>query len=225
MYNRTSTYLMVLNGAICGFFFIYSFVLGHFFTSSRTLRNDVVQGILIGFALAFVLSQIYARIKTTKINGWITMLGLGEPGNGMFLRAAHAQIFPGPVNVPQEAMYWTTSGDGAGHRLSGKHDYIIHFPPGGLPPNNAFWSLTMGDAQNRFVPNSLNRYSVSDRSGLLPNADSSVDIYLQNTAPAGHESNWLPAPAGNFILWLRVYMPGAAILNGEYSVPPIGEVA
>lgn len=191
---------MVLNGAICGFFFIYSFVLGHFFTSSRTLRNDVVQGILIGFALAFVISQIYARIKITKINGWITMFGLGEPGNGMLLRAAHAQIFPGPVNVPQEAMYWTTSGDGAGHTLSGQHDYIIHFPPGGLPPNNAFWSLTMGDAKNRFVPNPLNRYSVSDRSGLVPNADGSVDIYLQNAAPAGHESNWLPAPAGNFIL-------------------------
>jgi hypothetical protein len=225
MNNRTSTFLMVLNGAICGFFFIYSFVLGHFFTGSRTLRNDVVQGILIGFALAFVISQIYARIRATKVNGWITMFGLGEPGNGMLLRAAHAQIFPGPVNVPQEAMYWTTSGDGAGHTLSGKHDYIIHFPPGGLPPNNAFWSLTMGDAKNRFVPNPLNRYSVSDRSGLVPNADGSVDIYLQNTALAGHESNWLPAPAGNFILWLRVYIPGAAILNGEYTVPPIVEVS
>ena len=225
MNNRTSTFLMVLNGAICGFFFIYSFVLGHFFTSSRTLRSDVVQGILIGFALAFVISQIYARIKITKINGWITMFGLGEPGNGMLLRAAHAQIFPGPVNVPKEAMYWTTSGDGAGHTLSGKHDYIIHFLPGGLPPNNAFWSLTMGDAKNRFVPNPLNRYSVSDRSGLVPNADGSVDIYLQNAAPAGHESNWLPAPADNFILWLRVYIPGAAILNGEYTVPPIVEVS
>ncbi len=223
MNNRTSTFLMVLNGAICGFFFIYSFVLGHFFTSSRTLRSDVVQGILIGFALAFVISQIYARIKITKINGWITMFGLGEPGNGMLLRAAHAQIFPGPVNVPKEAMYWTTSGDGAGHTLSGKHDYIIHFPPGGLPPNNAFWSLTMGDAKNRFVPNPLNRYSVSDRSGLVPNADGSVDIYLQNAAPAGHESNWLPAPADNFILWLRVYIPGAAILHGKYTVPPIAE--
>jgi hypothetical protein len=216
---------MVLNGAICGFFFIHSFVLGHFFTSSRTLRSDVMQGILIGFALAFVISQMYARIKTTKINGWITMFGLGEPGNGMFLRAAHAQIFPGPVNVPQEAMYWTTSGDGAGHALSGKHNYIIHFQPGGLPPNDAFWSLTMGDARNRFVPNPLDRYSVSDRSGLVPNADGSVDIYLQNAAPAGHESNWLPAPAGNFILWLRVYVPGTAILNGEYTVPPIVEVS
>jgi hypothetical protein len=149
MNNRTSTLLTVLNGVICGFFFIHLF----FFPQTRTVRNDVVQGILIGGGLAFVTTQIYARIKATKVNGWITMFGLGKPGNGMLLRAAHAQIFPGPVNVSQEAMYWTTSGDGAGHRLSGQHDYLIHFPPGGLPPNNAFWSLTMGDAQNRFVAN------------------------------------------------------------------------
>jgi hypothetical protein len=221
MTNRTSTLLLAFNSAICGFFFIRLF----FFDQTRTVRNDVVQGILIGFALAFVAAQIFARIKATKVNGWITMFGLGLPGNGMLLRAAHAQLFPGPVNVPQEAMYWTTSGDGAGHTLSGKHDYIIHFPPGGLPPNKAFWSLTMGDAKNRFVANPLNRYSVSDRSGLVQNADGSIDIYLQNAAPLGHESNWLPAPVGNFILWLRVYIPGAAILNGEYTVPPIVEVS
>ena len=220
MNNRTSTILTVLVGVICGFFFIRLF----FFAQTRTVRNDVVQGILIGGGMAFITAQIYARIKATKVNGWITMFGLGVPGNGMLLRAAHAQIFPGPVNVPQEAMYWTTSGDGAGHMLSGRHDYIIHFPPGGLPPNKAFWSLTMGDAQNRFVPNPINRYSVSDRTGLVPNADGSVDIFLQNTAPAGHESNWLPAPSGKFILWLRVYIPGAAILNGEYTVPPVVEV-
>jgi len=220
MSNRTSTYLAILVGGICAFFFIRIF----FFPQTRTVRNDVVQGILIGFALAFVIAQIYARIKATKVNGWITMFGLGEPGNGMLLRAAHAQIFPGPVNVPQEAMYWTTSGDGAGHTLSGKHDYIMHFRPGGIPPNNAFWSLTMGDAKNRFVANPINRYSVSDHTGLAPNTDSSVDIYIQNTAPAGHESNWLPAPTGKFILWLRVYMPGTAILDGEYEVPPVVEV-
>jgi len=221
MMSRTSTFLVILNGGICAFFFIYVFFFSH---STRTVRNDVVQGILIGFALAFVMAQIVARIKATKINGWITMFGLGLPGNSMLLRAAHAQIFPGPVNVPQEAMYWTTSGDGTGRTLSGQHDYIMHFPPGGLPPNKAFWSLTMGDAKNRFVPNPVNRYSVSDRSGLAPNNDGSVDIYLQNAAPAGHESNWLPAPTGRFILWLRVYMPGQAILDGEYKVPPIVKV-
>ena len=133
MNNRTSTFLAILVGIICGLFIIYAFFSGH----SRTVQNDVVQGILIGFGLAFVTAQIYARIKATKVNGWITMFGCGVPGNGMFLRAAHAQIFPGPINVPQEAMYWTTSGDGAGHVLSGQHDYIVHFPPGGFPPNDA----------------------------------------------------------------------------------------
>jgi hypothetical protein len=220
--NRTSTFLAIVVGAICGLFIIRLF----FFIdlSLRTVQSDVVQGFFIGFGLAFVTAQIYARIKATKVNGWITMFGLGEPGNGMLLRAAHAQLFPGPVNVPQEAMYWWTNIDGAGHMLSGVHDYVMHFPPGGLPPNNAFWSLTMGNAQNRFVANPINRYSVSDRSGLVPNADGSVDIYIQNTAPAGHESNWLPAPSGKFILWLRVYMPGAAILDGEYTVAPVVEV-
>ena len=141
----------------------------------------------------------------------------------MLFKAACANKLPA-VNVPQETINWTTSVDGAGQKLSGQHDYIMHLPAGGLPPNNEFWSLTMDDAQNRFVPNPINRYSVSDRSGFVPNADSSVFIYIQNAAPAGHESNWLPAPSGNFVLWLHVYIPGAAILDGKYKVPPVVEV-
>jgi len=140
------------------------------------------------------------------------------------LRGACAITFMGPINVPQEAMYWTTKVDGAGQKLSGAHNYSMHFAAGQLPPNQAFWSLTMGDARNHFVANPLNRYSVSDRSGLAQNPDGSVDIYIQNAAPAGHESNWLPAPSGNFILWLRVYLPGQTVLNGKYKVPPVVEV-
>jgi len=183
----------------------------------------VIQGILVGIGLAFVTLLIIGNAYVTKVNGWTTMYGCGEPGNDLLRRAACNVIFLGPVNIPQEAMYWTTSKDGAGHTLNGQHDYILHFPAGQLPPNNAFWSLTMGDAKNRFVANPINRYSVGDRSGLVPNADGSVDIYLQNTAPAGHESNWLPAPSGNFILWLRAYLPGQTILDGEYKVPPVVE--
>jgi hypothetical protein len=177
--------------------------------------------LLIGFALAFITAQVVARLRATTINGWITMFGLGMPGNGMLLRAAHAQLFPGPVNVPQEAMYWWTNVDGTGRTLSGQHDYIVHFPAGGLPPNDAFWSLTMGNSHNRFVPNPLNRYSASDRSGLAERPDGSVDIYIQNAAPPGHELNWLPSPTGRFILWLRVYVPGQPILDGKYDVPPV----
>jgi hypothetical protein len=220
--SKTYTYLTVLVGLVCVYFIIRLF----FFIdlSSRALSSDVVQGILIGFGLAFVTAQIYARIKATKVNGWITMLGLGEPGNGMLLRAAHAQLFPGPVNVPKEAMYWWTNTDGAGNVLSGTNNYVIHFPKGQLPPNDAFWSITMGDGQNHFVANQINRYSVGGRSGLMQNSDGSTDIYIQNVTPAKHKSNWLPAPSGNFILWLRVYMPGQAILDGKWKVPGVIKV-
>jgi hypothetical protein len=194
------------------------------FLWKRTIVLDVIQGILIGIGLAFVTIYILASAYVTKVNGWTTMFGCGEPGSGLWLRAACGVTFMGPINVPQEAMYWTTKVDGAGQNLYGQHDYIVHFPTGGLPPNNAFWSLTVGNAQNHFVPNPINRYSVSDRSGLVLNADGSVDIYIQNTAPAGHEANWLPAPSGNFILWLRVYLPGQSVLDGEYKVPPVVEV-
>jgi hypothetical protein len=217
--SKTYTYLTILIGAVC----IYFITRVIFFPRPRTVSSDLIQGALIGFGLAFVSAQIYARIKAKKVNGWITMFGLGEPRNGMFLRAAHAQLFLGPVNLPQEALYWWTNSDGAGHTLSGVHDYLMHFPPGGLPPNHAFWSITMGDARNHFVANPINRYSVSDRTGLAQNPDGSVDIYIQKAAPPGHESNWLPAPSEDFILWLRVYIPGEAILQGKYMVPPVVE--
>ncbi|MDE3111599.1 MAG: DUF1214 domain-containing protein [Chloroflexota bacterium] len=217
--SRTYAYLAVLVGTVCAYFLVSLILFEH----ARTLRNDVIQGVLIGAGLAFVTAQVYARVKATKVNGWITMYGLGEPGNNMFLRAAQAQLFPGPVNVPQEAMYWWTNADGAGRTLSGRHDHIVRFPPGGLPPSQAFWSLTMADAKNHFVANPIDRYSVSDRSGLVANADGSVDIYVQNAAPPGHGSNWLPAPAGSFLLWLRVYMPGRAILDGTWKAPPVVE--
>jgi len=219
--SKTYSYFAILIGAVCVYYLVHTAL----FPQNMILRNAIIQGVLIGYGLAFVSAQVYAWVKAKKVNGWITMYGLGRPSNGMFLRAAHAQLFPGPVNTPEEAMYWWTNVDGAGHALSGVHDYVMHFPAGQLPPNDAFWSLTMGDARNHFVANPLNRYCVSDRTGLAQNADGSVDVYLQNAAPAGHESNWLPAPTGNFILWLRVYMPGEAILTGQYTVPPVAEVS
>jgi hypothetical protein len=219
--SKLYSYLAILVGSVCVYFLVRTAL----FPQNMILRNAIIQGALIGFGLAFVSAQVYARIKAKKVNGWITMYGLGEPGNGMFLRAAHAQLFPGPVNTPEEAMYWWTNSDGAGHALSGEHDYIMHFPAGGLPPNKAFWSITMGDAGNHFVANPLNRYSVSDRTGLAQNPDGSVDVTVQKAVPAGQESNWLPAPPGNFILWLRVYIPGEAVVKGEYIVPPVVEVS
>lgn len=147
----------------------------------------------------------------------------GQPGNGILLRAAFARTLPA-VNVAQEAAYWTTTRDSAGQTLRGQHEYVLHFPEGQLPPNDAFWSLTMTDVAGFMVKNPSDRYSVGSRSGLVPNTDGSIDIHIQRTAPAGHESNWLPAPAGNFKLMLRAYLPGPAVLDGKYHVPPVTRV-
>jgi hypothetical protein len=186
-----------------------------------------VLGILAGAVLAILtaglLINAQANAMQTTTNGWSISLQCGKASNGILLQAACAQTLP-MVNLPQEAVYWTATVDGAGQTLTGGHDYLLHFPPGGLPPNQAFWSLTMTNPQGQMVANPSNRYSVSDRSGLVPNTDGSIDIYIQQAAPAGHESNWLPAPGGYFKLWLRVYQPGAAILSGAYHVPPIVEV-
>ena len=186
-----------------------------------------VLGILAGAVLAVLtaglLINAQANAMQTTTNGWSISLQCGKASNGIFQQAACAQTLP-MVNLPQEAVYWTTTVDGAGQTLSGGHNYLLHFAPGGLPPNQAFWSLTMTNTQGQMVANPSNRYSVGDRSGLVPNTDGSIDIYIQQAAPAGHKANWLPAPGGYFKLWLRVYQPGAAILSGAYHVPPIVEV-
>ncbi|MEO8282298.1 MAG: DUF1214 domain-containing protein [Pseudarthrobacter sp.] len=138
----------------------------------------------------------------------------------LLVRAACAKALP-VVNVFEEAAYWTTTVDASGQSLSGGHGYVLHFPAGKLPPNDAFWSLTPTDVVGYMVNNTTNRYSVGDRSPLAQNADGSVDIYLQHQAPSRHEQNWLPTPSGKFKLMFRVYLPGAAILDGTYQLPVV----
>jgi hypothetical protein len=184
----------------------------------------VVGAVLASFGLGGTLIYIEAHTMQTTVNGWDTTLNYGKWDGNILVRAAFSQVLPGG-NVAEEAVYWTTTVDSTGSRLNGTHDYILHFPAGGLPPNNAFWSLTMTDLTNHMVNNSINRYNVGTYSNLTPNADGSMDIYLQDTPPSGNESNWLPAPSGNFKLWLRAYLPGPAILNGTYQVPPVVEVS
>ncbi|WP_422936432.1 DUF1214 domain-containing protein [Sinomonas sp. P47F7] len=187
-------------------------------------QSGVVQGIIIGATLAFLTAILVmnaaARTITTTVNGWSAIRKCGRPGNGVLVRAACAKALP-IVNVFEEAAYWTAAADGSGQTLTGRHEYLMRFPAGQLPPNDAFWSLTMTDAVGYMVKSPINRSSFDDRSNLVKNADGSIDIYFQQSAPAGHEQNWLPSPSGKFKLMLRVYLPGSAILDETYRVPPV----
>ena len=57
------------------------------------------------------------------------------------------------------------------------------------------------------------------------NADGSLDLLIQHTRPVQRVvSNWLPAPAGDFNLILRLYWPRAAALDGTWVPPPVTRV-
>ena len=115
-----------------------------------------------------------------------------------------------------------------GKNYDGKNNkYRIHFEKGQMPPVNAhgFWSLTIYNAERFFVPNPLNRYTLSQRDKLVANADGSTDIYLQAISPGkDKEANWLPAPEGKFSVMLRLYWPTdepPSILDGTWKPPAI----
>jgi hypothetical protein len=59
-----------------------------------------------------------------------------------------------------EAMYPLTRVDATGEALDGsKHNYTLTFPKGGMPPVNAFWSVTMYDGKTQLlIENPINRY-------------------------------------------------------------------
>jgi hypothetical protein len=198
--------------------------IGHRARFAAALVLGFASGGVLAFLSGGALAYVEGRAIQTTVDGWSSARQCGEPGNDLLVQAGCAQVLPA-VNVPQEAVYWTATADSSAQVLSGQHQYVLHFAPGGLPPNDAFWSLTMTDARARLVPNPAERYAVGDRSGLEPNADGSVDVYLQAASPSGHEANWLPAPPGDFMLWLRAYQPRAAILDGSYKPPPVVEVA
>jgi hypothetical protein len=189
--------------------------------------SGVVQGVIIGLTFAFLTTILVlnavARTETRTVNGWSAIRGAGHPGNGLLVRAALQKALP-VVNVFEEAAYWTATSDDAGARLSGEHAYRLHFPVGQLPPNGAFWSLTATDTVGYMVPTPTGRSSVNSHSDLLQNADGSVDILLRPHQPSGAPQSWLATPSGRFKVMLRVYLPGAAIVDGDYQVPPIVRV-
>jgi hypothetical protein len=83
----------------------------------------------------------------------------------------------------------------------------------------------MYDADYFFVDNPLNRYTLSQRDALHTNPDGSVDLLIQAESPGpDKESNWLPAPTGDFVLMLRMYWPketAPSILDGTWKVPAV----
>ena len=160
----------------------------------------------------------------TNVNGWHTLSITGVYHEDYVARAFVTAVGLG-ANRPQDAIYPYAGTDASGNKLSGANTYVVHFAKGQTPPVNGFWSVTMYTPQFFFYPNSLKKQTVGPRDKLKYNSDGSLDLYFSNKQPSKTPvSNWLPAPAGAFILMLRMYWPEHAILDGEWKVPPIHKV-
>ena len=160
----------------------------------------------------------------TLVNGWEIFTNTGVYGTDYLNRAIITMLGLG-ANRSQDAVYPTSKMDADGNPYRGDNKYVIHFNKGQLPPVNGFWSLTMYNSEFFFIENPLNRYTLSQRNEFKLNVDGSIDLYLQNESPGkDKESNWLPAPKGEFVLMLRLYWPkedNPTILNGTWQPPAV----
>jgi len=156
------------------------------------------------------------------VNGWsMNTDTMGVYGNYYLKRAIIALLGLG-ANLPQDAIYPINLADDTGKPLDGANKYTLHFDKDATPPANAFWSVTLYDAEGFQVAKPLNRFALSSWMPLKSNADGSLDLYFQNESPGkDEEANWLPAPKGAFNLLMRLYAPRSEALTGKWNPPPV----
>ena len=125
------------------------------------------------------------------------------------------------ANQHEDAVYPLCVGDADGKPLKGENKYVLHFEKKELPPVDAFWSVTMYDAEGFQVENPIKRYAIGDRDGLKFNDDGSLDLYIQPESPGkDKESNWLPSPkSGELGVTMRLYAPRPEALDGRWNPP------
>ena len=192
---------------------------------ANTLSPEMKTAIEQGIADAWVdLRDLQKKIESGEVP-------IGDlPGSRAFLKNNYLYRMGTAVlgiygNSKQEAMYPLYGVDAEGQKLNGADRYTMRFAPGQLPPVNAFWSLTMYELPaSLLVANPLNRYLLN--SPMLPqfvkDADGGLTLYFQNELPGeDKEPNWLPAPKGPFLVFMRLYWPKEAALDGAWKQPPM----
>lgn len=170
------------------------------------------------------LKTMRAKLPTLArvVNGWqMNTDTVGVYGN-YYLKRAIVALFGLGANLPEDAVYPINLSDADGKPLTGANKYVLRFVKTEIPPVGAFWSITLYDKDGFPTANALKRNAIGDRDELKYNADGSLDIYFQHESPGkDQESNWLPAPAGDFNLTMRLYAPKAEILDGRWAPPVV----
>jgi hypothetical protein len=192
------------------------------FDATKISADDLERGATAGLKLMQDKAPTIARVT----NGWqMNTATMGVYGNYYLKRAIVAMVGLG-ANQVEDAIYPLNVSDADGKPVTAENKYVLHFSKDDLPPVDAFWSLTMYDAEGFQVANPLNRFAIGDRDALKFNNDGSLDLYIQNESPGpDKESNWLPAPAsGTLGLTMRLYAPKPQVIDGRWNPPALKRV-
>jgi hypothetical protein len=121
--------------------------------------------------------------------------------------------------------YLMAAKDKDGRALDGASNYRLNVPANA--PIRQYWSATAYDRATHALIRNLPRSSRSSQNpDLQKNADGSVDIYFGPKAPAGKQSNWVPASAkGQFEVLFRFYGPEQALFEKTWKLPDIERIA
>ena len=156
-------------------------------------------------------------------NGWHSPVNNAQWGTDYLNRTATAKSNMYD-NRPTETKYLYRDIDSQGRQLKGKYNYTVTFAKGQEPPVRGFWSLTVYNEHHVFHPNALKRYSLGTKSKsfLKYNTDGSLTLYFGARSPGkDKESNWVPAPEGDFSLYMRAYWSEQPILDGTWMPPDV----
>ena len=196
---------------------------------AAALTPEMRKAIEEGMADAWAEFESYKKneIDTGKVS---SADGFGTRAflDGRYLDRMASAVLGIYGNSKEEALYPAYFVDADGQPLVGSDRYTIRFAPGELPPVNAFWSLTLYELPASLLyANPIDRYLIN--SAMLPSlkkdADGGYTLYVQHKSPGtSEESNWLPAPAGQFFMVMRLYWPEQEALDGTWKAPPLQQV-
>lgn len=161
---------------------------------------------------------------TPLTEGWNYPNELMGSYGASYLRRAIVALIGLGANLPEDAIYPVTYVDATNEPLDSANVYRLRFESGGLPPTNAFWSVTLYDEQGYQVANEEHRFSLGTRNPLVTGADGSVTLYIERSMDSTDPRwpNWLPAPpSGAFNLTMRIYYPRQRALDADWKPPGV----
>lgn len=196
--------------------------------------NERYQSILDRVALSAYAAlhdaATYSQAGLDAGNGWRRQPDGGVWGSDWYGRAIAAVIYIF-VNDYHEAVYLTRGTDRQGQLLNGREHYTMTFDQDALPPvdrsRGGFWSLTMYNKDIFMIADSpngrVNLGTVNLDASELAFTDGKLTLHLSHEQPAdpAARANWLPAPADQFCLIVRAYVPSEAILDNTYQFPDV----